>query len=195
MANKYDSILEHIQKVDIKDLTHLTDEENVVIHPESEIKLIQQSLAKFGQFRPIVIDNDKRILAGNAVTKALTEMGRNSVYAVNYDDLPEKDKQALILVDNYTSEMNYFRNAFAEKIAMDIDIKDFDLGELSITDENISDMFKAKAGSSGGMEELENESSRGSDKLRRLGTYKDEGGAALASNQVRCPNCSIIITT
>lgn len=195
MADLPDSVLDRIKKVEIDSLTPLTDEENVVIHPESEIKLLQQNLKKFGQYRPIIIDNNGKILAGNAVTKALKGMGAKDVYAVSYDDLTEKEKQALILVDNYTSEMSYFRNAFAEEIAMQIDIKDFDLGELAITDDDVADLFKAKAGSSGGMEALENEGSRGSDKLRRLGAYKDEAGNALPSNQVRCPNCNIIIPT
>lgn len=199
MANKdrfTDGILGKIKKVKIADITPLTDEENVVVHPESEIKLLEQSIRKFGQYRPIVLDESGKILAGNAVTEALGNLGSKEVYAVQYDDLSEEEKSALLLVDNYTSEMNFFRRGIAEEMAIKIDTTDFDLGDLVITDESITEMFASKSPAVNISTSSDDEPApeeRGNDKMRRLGAYEDDEGKPLSSNEVRCPNCNVVL--
>lgn len=191
-----DGILSKIKKVPISNLTFLEDEENVVVHPESEIKLLEQSVSKFGQYRPIVIDEKGKILAGNAITKAISNLGEKEIYAVQYADLDESEKSALLLVDNYSSEMSFFRHGYAEELAMDIDINDFDLGDLVITDEAIKKVFD-RSPQEVTITNIEGNSQEGepnyNSKLARLGAYETEEGTKLNAGEFRCPNCNIIL--
>lgn len=170
------SVLEKIEKVNIADLTFLTDEENTVIHPDAEIKAIAKNLKKYGQYRPIVIDEKGKILAGNAVTKAHQLIDVPTVFAVRYEKLTEKEKDGLMLMDNYTSEMNFFRKAFARDLALTLDPNDYELGGLVTTDEEIREMFAMRLGV-----DPEDQSTNA------------DAPPAPNKSEVVCPNCEMVI--
>ena len=54
-------------------------ESNVRVHGAKQIEELKRSYNKFGQIRPVVIDNDGVILAGNGLVQALTELGVEKV--------------------------------------------------------------------------------------------------------------------
>lgn len=54
-------------------------EKNVRIHTEQQMKEFERSVTMFGQIRPIVVDEDNVILAGNGLYDALAAMGKDTV--------------------------------------------------------------------------------------------------------------------
>lgn len=50
-------------------------ERNVRMHTEKQLREFERSVTMFGQIRPIVVDEDCVILAGNGLYETLSRMG------------------------------------------------------------------------------------------------------------------------
>ena len=68
-------------------------EKNVRIHSEKQTKEFVRSLESFGQIRPIVIDEDNTILAGNGLYAALMAKGESSADCYVVSGLSENEKK------------------------------------------------------------------------------------------------------
>ena len=75
-------------------------EKNVRIHTEQQLKEFQRSVTMFGQIRPIVIDENNVILAGNGLYDTLVAMGKDTADVYRYDSLTENQKKKLMIADN-----------------------------------------------------------------------------------------------
>ena len=130
---------DEIVTVDIETLGF--DPKNARKHGDRNKKAIEDSLHATGPARSIVIDDTDTILAGNGVTEAARKMGikrvkiikgdRETLIAVQRDDLTEKEKLELALFDNRAGELAEW----------DAEV----LAELQQTDPDLIDkMFSAK---------------------------------------------------
>ena len=68
-------------------------EKNVRIHTEKQLKEFQRSVEMFGQIRPIVVDENNIILAGNGLYDTLIAMGKETADVYQYDYLTENQKK------------------------------------------------------------------------------------------------------
>ncbi|MCI8843866.1 MAG: ParB N-terminal domain-containing protein [Oscillospiraceae bacterium] len=75
-------------------------DKNVRIHSDKQIAEFKRSIEMFGQIRPIVIDEDGTILAGNGLYDALCAMDRTDVDCYVAAGLSESQKKKLMLSDN-----------------------------------------------------------------------------------------------
>lgn len=75
-------------------------EKNVRKHPEKQLKEFIRSVKMFGQTRPIVVDENKVILIGNGLYKALEKLGAETAEVLIRDDLSEQEKKKLMIADN-----------------------------------------------------------------------------------------------
>lgn len=75
-------------------------EKNVRIHTEQQLKEFQRSVKMFGQIRPIVIDENNIILAGNGLYDTLIAMGKDTAEVYRFDNLTENQKKKLMIADN-----------------------------------------------------------------------------------------------
>lgn len=101
------------RKLALSDL--VPDPRNARLHDEVNLGLIASSLADVGAARSIVIDENRRILAGNGTVAAALRSGRTRVRVVAADgdeiiaverrDLTEAQKARLALYDNQTAEL------------------------------------------------------------------------------------------
>ena len=82
-------------------------EKNVRIHTEQQLKEFQRSVEMFGQIRPIVIDENNTILAGNGLYDTLIAMGKKTADVYQYDDLTENQKKKLMIADNKIFNLGY----------------------------------------------------------------------------------------
>lgn len=86
----------------------------LIVLPENprqgDIGAISDSLARFGQLKPIVIDDDGVILAGNHTYKAAVALGWTKVAAVTADELEGQEKTAFALADNRLSDLASYDN-------------------------------------------------------------------------------------
>lgn len=105
-------------------------EKNVRIHTEQQLKEFQRSVKMFGQIRPIVVDENNVILAGNGLYETLIAMGKETADVYKYDNLTENQKKKLMIADNKIFSLGIENldtlNSFLEDLQGDIDIPGFD---------------------------------------------------------------------
>lgn len=115
----------------IKSLSELKrPDKNVRLHDDRQIKEYIRSIKKFGQIRPLVIDENNVVLAGNGLWTALEQMGRGTADCYVVTNLTAKDKKKLMLADNKIFELgandtNVFDELLRE-LNGDIDIPGYD---------------------------------------------------------------------
>jgi ParB-like chromosome segregation protein Spo0J len=105
-------------------------EKNVRIHTEQQLKEFQRSVEMFGQIRPIVVDENNIILAGNGLYDTLIGMGRETADVYRYDNLTENQKKKLMIADNKIFSLGIENletfDSFLEELRGDLDIPGFD---------------------------------------------------------------------
>lgn len=105
-------------------------EKNVRIHTEQQLKEFQRSVKMFGQIRPIVVDENNVILAGNGLYETLIAMGKETADVYKYDNLTENQKKKLMIADNKIFSLGIENldtlNSFLEDLQDDLDIPGFD---------------------------------------------------------------------
>lgn len=103
---------------------------NVRIHTEQQLKEFRRSVEMFGQIRPIVIDENNVILAGNGLFDTLDAMGKETAEVYRYDSLTENQKKKLMVADNKIFSLGIENldtlNSFLEELNGDLDIPGFD---------------------------------------------------------------------
>ncbi len=105
-------------------------ERNIRIHTEQQLKEFQRSIKMFGQIRPIVIDENNVILAGNGLYETLIAMGKETADVYQYHNLTENQKKKLMIADNKIFSLGIENletlNNFLEDLREDLDIPGFD---------------------------------------------------------------------
>jgi len=105
-------------------------EKNVRIHTEQQLKEFQRSVKMFGQIRPIVVDENNVILAGNGLYETLIAMGKETADVYKYDNLTENQKKKLMIADNKIFSLGIENldtlNSFLEDLQGNLDIPGFD---------------------------------------------------------------------
>lgn len=127
-------------------------EKNVRIHTEKQYEELYRSYKMFGQYRPVVVDENNVVLAGNGFVEALRRNGEKEVIVLRYTNLSEKEKKKLMIADNKTFSLGFDDNdAVMEMIAEmgDYEIPGFDenllkelLADEAETTEQLSDFGK-----------------------------------------------------
>lgn len=107
-------VLEIIKKK-ITDLSH--DPSNVRTHDEKNITAIKASLRKFGQQKPIVIDDKGTVIAGNGTLESAKALGWTEIECV-VTELDSLNKTAFAIADNRTAEL-----AAWDQTALDLQLK------------------------------------------------------------------------
>lgn len=109
-------------------------EKNVRIHTEKQLKEFKRSVAMFGQIRPIIVDEDNVILAGNGLYDTLVMMGKDTADVCRYNGLTENQKKKLMIADNKIFSLGIDDletiDKFLEELQGDLDVPGFDEGIL-----------------------------------------------------------------
>lgn len=105
-------------------------ERNVRMHTDKQIKEFRRSIEMFGQIRPIVVDENNVMLAGNGLYETLLAMGRTEAACYVVTGLSEKEKKKLMLADNRifdlgVDDMNAF-DSFIAELGDDLDVPGYD---------------------------------------------------------------------
>ena len=125
---------------DIKEVTKKLSElkrpeHNVRVHGDQQIKEYIRSVEMFGQIRPLVVDENGVVLAGNGLWTALEQMGWTSAKCYVVKGLSEAEKKKLMLVDNKIFDLGVnSQQAFDDilkELNGDIDIPGYDKELLS----------------------------------------------------------------
>lgn len=101
-----------IERVRLLDI--IFDEKNERIHEAQSVEAIRASLRKFGQRKPIVIDQENKIVAGHGLVEAAIAEGWSHVDAVR-TALEGDQRAAYRIADNRTAEFSSFDVALLAK--------------------------------------------------------------------------------
>ncbi len=105
-------------------------EKNVRIHTEQQLREFERSVTMFGQIRPIVVDENNVIMAGNGLYDTLLQMGKETADVYKYENLTENQKKKLMIADNKIFSLGIENldtlNSFLEDLQGDLDIPGFD---------------------------------------------------------------------
>jgi len=82
----------------------IEDPENAREHGARNLEAIEKSLAAFGQQKPIVINKEGKVIAGNGTLQAAQAIGWETIQVVK-TELPELQQKAFAVADNRTAEM------------------------------------------------------------------------------------------
>lgn len=108
---------------------------NVRVHPEAQIIELMRAVSMFGQTRPVVIDEDQTILAGNGLVMALRRLGKLTVEVFRIAGLSNNAKHKLMLSDNKIFMLGHDDYdgimALVRGLDNDFDIPGFDANLLS----------------------------------------------------------------
>ncbi len=100
------------------DAIHL-DPANVRLHDERNLDAIKGSLARFGQQKPIVVDRDGVIRAGNGTYAAAKALGWAEIDVVE-TDLEGIEAVSYAIADNRTSDLSTFDDEALAKLLIEL---------------------------------------------------------------------------
>lgn len=127
-----------ILKLPIADL--FTDPANARVHSKANIKAIKSSLKRFGQQKPIVVDEKGIIIAGNGTFTAASELGWETIAAVR-TELKGTDLVAFGIADNRTSELASWNDDELSRLIKSLNESDFDMDATGFDDNEITTML------------------------------------------------------
>ena len=128
-----------IETVCIKDLKLYN--ENTRKHSEKNLSAIKKSLTKFGQQKPIVVNKDGEIIAGNGTFLAATSLGWDKINVVR-TTLNKIDAKAFSIADNRTAELAEWSNELS-KVLADLSTQEYDIDSIGFSQEEVDGFINA----------------------------------------------------
>src|ERR1700677_1270049 len=110
-------------------------------HPAAQVRKLQSSLEQFGVVLPVVVDAERRVVAGWGLGLAAKKMGLLQVPAVTIDDLGEAKLRLLRLALNRLGEESSwdfdaltleFSDILEIDVHADLQISGFEMGEIDV---------------------------------------------------------------
>lgn len=130
-----------IEVLNIDDLVF--DPANARKHSKKNLDAIVGSLAKFGQQKPIVVDKNNVVVAGNGTLEAAKKIGWSKINCVR-TDLTGPEAIAFALADNRTAELAEWDIEPLQKTLASLIEIDFDLNSIGF-DADFLDDFKVSS--------------------------------------------------
>lgn len=108
----------------------IQSERNIRMHTEQQLKEFERSVKMFGQIRPIVVDENNCILAGNGLYETFVRMGIEEAKVYKFDNLNENQKKKLMIADNRIYALGVddleSMNEILSELVGDLDVPGFD---------------------------------------------------------------------
>lgn len=145
---------------------------NVRKHSERQMKEYVRSVNMFGQIRPLVVDEDGVILAGNGLYEALRQKGAETAECYVYNGLTQNQKDKLMLADNKVydlgiTDMSVF-DSIIRDLGDDLDVPGYDEELLKLVNSSTLDATNAVM-SYGSIEVSQKDAQRAEDERNDLG--------------------------
>jgi hypothetical protein len=116
---------------------------NPNIHPVEQVKAMADSIERYGQYYPIIVDENLKILCGHGKKLALEHLGRTECEVRILRGLTDKQKLKIVVEDNKIQSMSYVDFSKVESIIKEVgelDIIGFGIDYLdAIINENVKD--------------------------------------------------------
>jgi len=155
-------------------------------HNDFQINELAKSVDRFGQIRPVVIDENNVILAGHGLVMALKSLGWEDCTVIRKHNLSEEEKVKLLLADNKLGDLGRDDN----KLLYDL-IKEIDSPEIPGFDTET--LLKLFGDTNQAIENFEVPQTESTGKS----IFEEEGSKSetkSANKAVICPGCGEVIT-
>jgi DNA modification methylase len=112
---------------------------NARTHSKKQIKQIAKSIERFGFNNPVLINDQKQIIAGHGRVEAAKQLGIHAVPTVRLSHLSDADMRAYVLADNKLAEKaGWDREVLAIELQglidlnVDIELTGFEMAEVDV---------------------------------------------------------------
>lgn len=114
---------------------------NPRVHPKAQLKKLERSIETTGQLNPILVDENRVIIAGHARFKVALMLGMSHIPAIILSHLSEAQKRAYRIADNKIQEgaewdaallLEEVEFALASEDVIDLEDYGFDVAEIDI---------------------------------------------------------------
>ena len=114
-------------------------------HTPEQVKLIADSIRRFGFLVPIVIDKDSCVIAGHARLEAARALGMKHVPVVSAEHLTSAEADAFVIVDNRLAELaSWEGDALAAELRRLVE-RDFDMELLGFESRELQTILSVEA--------------------------------------------------
>ena len=126
-------------RVAVKDLPTIRIDElipyenNAKIHGPDQIEQLRRSLRQFGFVSPVLIDEDRNLIAGHGRVEAARAEGMTEVPYVTVSDLTEAQRRAYIIADNRLTEAGVWDAGRLKLELQELQALKFDTGLTGFT--------------------------------------------------------------
>ena len=126
-------------RVAVKDLPMVRIDElipyanNAKIHGPDQIEQLRRSLRQFGFVSPVLIDEDRNLIAGHGRVEAARAEGMTEVPYVTVSDLTEAQRRAYIIADNRLTEAGVWDAGRLKLELQELQALKFDTGLTGFT--------------------------------------------------------------
>ncbi|WP_281648157.1 ParB N-terminal domain-containing protein [Parendozoicomonas sp. Alg238-R29] len=119
---------------------------NARTHSAEQISQIARSIQSFGFVNPILVGDDKVIVAGHGRLMAASELGMDRVPVIVLGHLDEVQRRALVLADNKLAENAGWDEELLKLELQALDELDFDLDIMGFSDEELDGLLLEEPG-------------------------------------------------
>lgn len=131
-------------KITVKKLSDLhKPARNIRRHSDKQITEYVRSIEMFGQIKPLVVDENGEIIAGNGLFEALTRMGCETCDCYVVTGLTDVQKKKLMMADNKVYELGFTDTDAIEQLVKeldgDMDVPGWDADLLKMLDSTIEE--------------------------------------------------------
>jgi ParB-like chromosome segregation protein Spo0J len=121
------------------------DPANVRLHNPRNLEAIRGSLARFKQQRPIVVNADNVVIAGNGTLRAARDLGWTTIQ-ITRTSLAGVDATAFAIADNRTGETSEWDQEALVETLTALRAQDYDIGSAGFSPEEFAKMVRHDAG-------------------------------------------------
>lgn len=142
-------ILEDLRVLAVPVNQCIPDPKNARKHPEKNLSAIKDSLKKFGQRKPIVVqeteDGSFVVRAGNGTLMATKSLKREWIAAVRVKE-DDKSAMAYAIADNRTGDLAEWDDWTLAEVLVDLQNNDFDIDGLGFNQKELDKMVAKMSG-------------------------------------------------
>lgn len=173
---------------------------NPNIHPEEQVKAIAESMERYGQYYPIVVDENMQILCGHGKKMAIEYRKETMAEVVILRGLTDKQKKKLVIEDNKIQTLSFSDFTKIEDIIRDVGETDI----IGFHADYLEAVINEVARDNMGVDFTKPMKRRSSDEQisgipqeRREAAddeYSNIDGGMQSARTIRCPHCGEEIT-
>jgi ParB-like chromosome segregation protein Spo0J len=116
-------------------------EHNAREHTESAVERLCQSIRTFGFTNPVLIDENKRILAGHGRVLAAIKIGLSSIPCRTLSGLSEAQARVYVISDNKHTDNSWFDMRSIKAELLDLDTGEIDLTLTGFSQAELADLL------------------------------------------------------